>query len=246
MKRCPSCSFPNKDTDRTCFKCNALLDPDTMLEPVSTTPPPLSSTNPMQFFAKTSKRSTLSTKKNVSATSPTPQPTTLPTPEPTPELLEAPTTEEVAATLTTETFTPYTHVVSSPDISLAEVPASDELLSQPTTAVPPISTPEPKLLKAARILPKYKSFQAIKTMLIVIGCLQTLSILSVGISTLLYIQAYIGLTAFINVAIIGTLIIVISCIVACTTLAFSLLSWANDTECNQRKQLELLNHLYHK
>lgn len=186
MKRCPKCIFPNKDTDRTCFKCNTLLDevPSTSANVVPTDAPPTS-------LLSTASPAPRNSKRGQSAAS------------------------EASAT--------------------ADAFIDNRILSE----VPPLTTTPPKLKTPARITPKYKAFTILSVILKIFSPLQGIAIIVIGC-----------LFATLMTPLSATCTIILSVILGLTTTIIGLLfayalTWMGDVECNQRKELELLNHLYH-
>lgn len=175
-------------------------------------------------------------------------------PEPTAPLADedgqATSSQEVAATLDTTptpSFDSNTNVIQfirTP--SEAPLPTADEEICAASDITlpqmpPPIPiTTAPVLKTPSRILPRYKVFNVLSVIAKVTGILFGLLLIFLGVGSLLTFSNILGVISLILCISFG----IISIILAFTFSA--LLGWLTDIECNQRKQIELINHLYHK
>lgn len=197
MKRCPNCDFPNIDTDRACFKCNAALD------------------------------SVTSTESNKES-----------------EVKVSYPTEEEETLLIYGNTVPYTNTALEDLRTTAEVqsPIKSTSVSKSATdyITPPPTTPEPSPTTPTRIIPKYRSFSIFTGLLRILSCIQGAIFIILGVLFLLWSKSLIGIVGLMIMATLGISSILIGFILS------YILTWFSDVECNQRKQLELLNHIFHK
>lgn len=177
MKRCPICHFPNIDTDRTCFKCNAILTEEVNIA-----------------YPNSEEKAYLAYGKSLS---------------------------ELENTLN-DSHTP---------------PPSD---TSDYTAPPTPSTRPPRQTTPTRIIPKYASFSLLTTLLRLLSSIQGLLFIILGVMSALTLKNTVGILILVVALLLGVASILIG-----FTLSY-LLVWFNDVECNQRKQLELLTHIFHK
>lgn len=218
MKRCPNCAFPNIDTDRICFKCNTPLDTTPITSSVQTLV--------SQEIQAAEAQATVTNAEALDDLTPK---STMPQPIPFPKSATQPT------------FVPYKHVVSSLEVSSTSI--SEETCNShhtPTDEVAPPTTTPPRSTTPTRILPKYKHFATLRVLLILLGCIQGIGFIGGGIILLLTATSETTMVLSFILMLLGLSSAIVSII-----LSF-LFTWLNDVECNQRKQIELLNHLYHK
>lgn len=102
------------------------------------------------------------------------------------------------------------------------------------------SAPLPSLSKPARIIPKYKSLKCLKVLSELFGTLFGLALIAVGVLLIFVYPGLLGVASCIGFVGMGVLSIFLGFVLS------SMLVWLNDVECNQRKQIELVNYIYHK
>lgn len=262
MKRCPNCNFPNIDSDRICFKCGAALleeipaaealsnqtDTTTQTKEAIHTDPsfqdiqtvyiePPSPYNPTLHISSSDepkiKRNTddlvakpnpvFDANANISA------------------FIHKPTDTTEADSKTTTTKSkplPSSPVASTTHTATSEVAATS--MPQPTIPAPPLVTSSPSLPTPARILPKYKSLACLKTLSILMGLLFGLALIATGVLLIFVYPGLLGVASCIGFVGMGLISIFLGFVLS------AVLGWLNDVECNQRKQIELINHIYHK
>lgn len=274
MKRCPNCNFPNIDADNVCFKCGtALLEEspipetlssqtDEMTQAEETIPTNQSSqANQPSHFDEPIQTLHYDQPTQESQTLHTNQPTQLNQPKikgnvddlvvkPNPvfdtntnisAFIHKPTgTAEVNSKATATMSKP----MSSPKVPLTKSNVTSEVAATsmplPTMPVPPLATSSPSLPTPARILPKYKSLARLKILSTLMGLLFGLALIAVGVLLIFVYPGLLGVASCIGFVGIGLLSIFLGFVLS------AVLGWLNDVECNQRKQIELINHVYHK
>ena len=271
MKRCSNCNFPNIDSDSICFKCGtALLEEsptldellaaqpneppqvDPILHPSQLTPanqtlPSDEATQINQTLhpsqpTQASQANQVKNKGNLDDLVVKPNPifdanTNIS------DFIHKPT--EVTEIHSNPKVTPsISKPLTSPKVPHINNNASSEVAATsiplPTMPVPPLATSSPTLPTPARIVPKYKSLARLKVLSILTGILFGLALIAVGILLVFVYPGLLGVAICIGFSSLG---------VICMFLGFvlsALLGWLNDVECNQRKQVELINHIYHK
>lgn len=134
--------------------------------------------------------------------------------------------------------------IPSPKVSPTNNKATSEVAATsiplPTMPAPPLATSSPSLPTPARILPKYKSLARLKTLSTLMGILFGLALIAVGVLLIFVYPGLLGVASCIGFAGIGLISIFLGFVLS------AVLGWLNDVECNQRKQIELINHVYHK
>lgn len=129
------------------------------------------------------------------------------------------------------------------------LPISDEEVSATSTIpfpqIPPPPTPAPKTSapspKApARIIPKYKVFNVLSLISKITGVCFGILLILLGVGILLTFPNILGVTALVLCVSSGIITLLLSFTIA------AVLGWLGDVECNQRKQTELIHHIYHK
>lgn len=153
------------------------------------------------------------------------------------------TTFDAKTNITTFIHTPTEEPHTEPQEALAktkeetcvtsEVPLSDEL-------PPPLTTKAPTLPTPTRILPKYKSLPRLSTASKLLGLVLGLVFIFLSVGFLLLFPSIFSIALCILGICFGTVHMLMGFIIAAG------LDWLNDVECNQRKQQELMNHIYHK
>lgn len=113
-------------------------------------------------------------------------------------------------------------------------------MSLPEMPVPPLTSQAPTLPTPSRILPKYKSLTRLAVATKLIGLVLGLIFILLSTCCLLLFPSIFSIALCILGIGFGIVHILTGFVIA------ALLSWLNDAECNQRKQLELINHIYHK
>lgn len=245
MKRCPSCNFPNIDSDRTCFKCGTLLPAQISVEPSSEAP------------------STVSAEVSPEPTQPAPVPSKPISPAPLPTTPSSAPNEEEQASSSDE-LRPKSNPVfdSGANVSnfihtptKAPLPKTPEVLPSTkavkeacaTSDIPlpqappePPTTSTPTLGAPARIIPKYKSFNTLSLFFKVLGIFLGLLLITLGTCVMLTFPNILGIIVLVTCIIFGIINMILGFVIA------AVLGWLNDAECNQRKQIELLGHIYHK
>lgn len=203
MRRCPKCSFPNMDTDHTCFKCGQKLNDTTYPEEQFTESPTIEP-----------------------PATPLPQPETA---SPTVQASKTPSQADHYATAYINSLLNDTHS------------NEDKLIStKPTIPLPEPDTAPPKPKIATRITPKYDNLRWLSIFIRIVGILQSLFFIILGILGFLSMKGLLGILALSGCILMALLSILMA-------FSFSIfLTWLNDVECNQRRQIELIHHLYHK
>lgn len=134
--------------------------------------------------------------------------------------------------------------IPSPKVSPTNNKATSEVAATsiplPTMPAPPLATSSPSLPTPARILPKYKSLARLKTLSTLMGILFGLALIAVGVLFIFVYPGLLGVASCIGFAGMGLISIFLGFVLS------AVLGWLNDVECNQRKQIELINHVYHK
>lgn len=130
------------------------------------------------------------------------------------------------------------------------LPISDEEVSATSIIsfpqIPPLTpTPTPKaaapsLGTPARIIPKYKVFNVLSLIAKITGVFFGILLMFLGIGILLTFSNILGVTALVLCVSSGVITLLLSFTIA------AVLGWLGDVECNQRKQTELMHHIYHK
>ena len=259
MKRCPNCNFPNIDADNVCFKCGtALLEESPIPETLSS-----------QTDEATQAEETIPTNQSSQADRPSQESQTLHANQldqlnqpkikgNVDDLLVKPnpvfdTNANISAfihkpTGTAEVNSKATATMSkpmpSPKVPLTKSNVTSEVAATsiplPTMPVPPLATSSPSLPTPARILPKYKSLARLKILSTLMGLLFGLALIAVGVLLIFVYPGLLGVASCIGFVGIGLLSIFLGFVLS------AVLGWLNDVECNQRKQIELINHVYHK
>ena len=271
MKRCSNCNFPNTDSDEVCFKCGTtLLKEPPIPETLSTltdVPPQIDRstlTAPTPHPVQAPKmnqplQASQSNPVNQPLQSSQPAPTTQPkVKETTEDLIAKPnpvfdTHTNISDFIHTPTGTTSEHPKSSsttPKVSSSSQSASTNnkassevaatSIPLPHVPVPPLATSSPSLPKPARILPKYKSLSCLKTLSKLIGRVVGLALFARGVLMIILYPGLVGVISCIGLVALSLLFIFLGFVLS------AILSWLNDVECNQRKQIELINHIYHK
>ncbi|MEG0951023.1 MAG: hypothetical protein RSE96_03740 [Niameybacter sp.] len=139
---------------------------------------------------------------------------------------------------------PATGQAPTPEVPTPEATTTDEAAATvvpfPTTPVPCLTTSPPRPGTPARITPKYKSLSCLKVWSRILGILFGLTWIGCGACALLYVQGFLGIGICLGLAGFGILNFFLGFGIA------AIFEWMNDVECNQRKEIELMSHVYHK
>ncbi|MDA3733246.1 hypothetical protein PBV87_17345 [Niameybacter massiliensis] len=129
---------------------------------------------------------------------------------------------------------------SSKDATLANQEVAATGVPLPTTPVPSLTTSPPRPGTPVRITPKYGSLARLKVISKILGVLFGLALFAGGGLTLYAGQNMLSLIICVGLVGLGILNMFLGFVIGAT------LEWLNDVECNQRKQIELISHVYHK
>ena len=159
------------------------------------------------------------------------------------ELDPSSTTFDAQTNATTFIHTPIEDSHTEPQEAIAQT-TGEACITSETSLLdelpPPLATKGPTSSTLTRILPKYKSLHRLGMASKLLGLVLGLVFILLSVGFLLLFPSIFSIALCILGICFGTINMLMGFIIA------AVLDWLNDVECNQRKQQELMNHIYHK